>query len=226
MRNRFFSLRNLFLNLDGMMTDILLMFRWLSAISLWISLILPFLVVMKLFLSILNTLMLISRWEWSISRKNIMWMCCYLKAKDPSKLRGIIESVPSHVYRDERMWNIRHSFLPPKIYADNEIAIFCGSSWEEWSPANILTGLGGSEEAVVYISRELVKLGYKVTVFNNCGESCGEYDGVEYKSYHAFNPKDKYNVVISWRGHDIRNVDAKNRIVWLHDVPMPKDRKS
>ena len=152
---------------------------------------------------------------------NIMWMCCYLKAKDPSKLRGIIESVPSHVYRDERMWNIRHSFLPPKIYADNEIAIFCGSSWEEWSPANILTGLGGSEEAVVYISRELVKLGYKVTVFNNCGESCGEYDGVEYKSYHAFNPKDKYNVVISWRGHDIRNVDAKNRIVWLHDVPMP-----
>ena len=45
-------------------------------------------------------------------------------------------------------------------------------------------GLGGSESAVILMSRELVKLGFEVTVFNNCLDSTnsspGIYDGVRY----------------------------------------------
>ncbi len=44
-------------------------------------------------------------------------------------------------------------------------------------------GLGGSESATIRISRELVKLGINVTVYNDCeSDDCnpGIYDGVNY----------------------------------------------
>ena len=46
-------------------------------------------------------------------------------------------------------------------------------------------GLGGSESAVILISKELVKLGFDVTVYNNCEDTAakpGIYDGVKYKN--------------------------------------------
>jgi FkbM family methyltransferase len=45
-------------------------------------------------------------------------------------------------------------------------------------------GLGGSESAVILMSKELVKLGFDVTVFNDCTSDDsrpGVYDGVEYR---------------------------------------------
>lgn len=45
-------------------------------------------------------------------------------------------------------------------------------------------GLGGSESAIIYISKELVKLGHHVVVYNDCiSDDCspGIYDGVVYK---------------------------------------------
>lgn len=44
-------------------------------------------------------------------------------------------------------------------------------------------GLGGSESAVILMSQELTRLGFEVTVFNNCNDktsSEGIYDGVKY----------------------------------------------
>ena len=107
-------------------------------------------------------------------------------------------------------------------------------------------GLGGSESAVILISRELVKLGLEVTVYNACDEDdCapGTYDGVEYRSLkelHRGMPA--YDVVISsrcvtpfvtqpWRHHaqfTPRKIDyaafdhmqrtAKHKVVWMHDT--------
>ena len=45
-------------------------------------------------------------------------------------------------------------------------------------------GLGGSESAVTFISKELARLGFSVTVFNNCDmdhASPGVYDDVTYR---------------------------------------------
>lgn len=38
---------------------------------------------------------------------------------------------------------------------------------EPWDPDSIRTGIGGSEESVIYASEALVRLGYQVTVINN-----------------------------------------------------------
>lgn len=65
-------------------------------------------------------------------------------------------------------------------------------------------GLGGSESAVVYQARELQKLGFEVTVFNNCIDSRakeGIYDGVRYVDLSRLHQPNDYtcDVMISSR---------------------------
>lgn len=151
--------------------------------------------------------------------EKLMWLCLYTQRKDPIKVQNIISSIPKDAYRDERVWRIRNTFTLPRMWEKNEIAIFCGNSWEPWVPISTLKGIGGSEEAVIYLSKELTKLGYKVTVFNDCAEMSGTYDGVEYLPWQAMSLNDKFNIMISWRGHDLRDVKAEKKFVWLHDVP-------
>lgn len=103
-----------------------------------------------------------------------------------------------------------------------QIDIYCGASQEEWSPKSEATGIGGSEEAVINISRELAKLGNKVTVWNKCGDDEGDYNGVKYENYEYFEkPKD---VVIYWRNpeYPVKFGRAKKKtVLWLHDA-MPE----
>jgi glycosyltransferase involved in cell wall biosynthesis len=106
-------------------------------------------------------------------------------------------------------------------------------------------GMGGSESAVILISRELAQLGISVTVFNGCNEdgcSPGIYQGVVYQPLSSI-PKyiKDFDVVISSRTpqpfadkslahHDFRlarsfplehfaeiRSDAK-KILWMHDT--------
>ena len=65
-------------------------------------------------------------------------------------------------------------------------------------------GLGGSESAVILLSRELAKQGFDVTVFNNCIDreaKEGTYDNVKYIDHTRLDfPNDfKFDVVISSR---------------------------
>lgn len=152
--------------------------------------------------------------------RQLAWLAHYTQAKEPAKLAALVDSIPSTVLKDERAWAIRNKFVTPRKHGDNEVAIFCGAAWEEWTPANVLTGLGGSEEAVVYLSRELVKLGYKVTVYNSCGDFSGDYDGVTYLPFYAFNPRDTFNFLVAWRVNMLQGIKAKKTILWLHDIPM------
>jgi glycosyltransferase involved in cell wall biosynthesis len=59
-------------------------------------------------------------------------------------------------------------------------------------------GVGGSEEAVINLSKELAKKGWNVTVYNNCGHG-GVFDGVTYKPFWSYNYRDKQDVTIFWR---------------------------
>lgn len=103
-------------------------------------------------------------------------------------------------------------------------------------------GLGGSESAVILMSKELAALGFDVTVFNNCIDreaQEGVYDGVKYIDINRLRqPYDyQFDVVISSRTvfpfvreqdqphiqYDCRHFRklaeaAKLKIVWLHDT--------
>jgi glycosyltransferase involved in cell wall biosynthesis len=103
-----------------------------------------------------------------------------------------------------------------------DITIFCGHTAEVWSPLSVKTGIGGSEEAVINISKEFVRLGHKVTVYNNCGPMEGIYDDVAYVNYHDFDPFQQYDVFIGWRNPTLFELPLKTTcsILWLHDVPV------
>lgn len=65
-------------------------------------------------------------------------------------------------------------------------------------------GLGGSESAVILVSKELAKLGVEVTIFNDCESDDsrpGFYDGVQYIPLREINNTDKciYDVGIASR---------------------------
>ena len=49
---------------------------------------------------------------------------------------------------------------------NNSIVIYSNFPFhvEDWSPLSVNKGIGGSEEAIIYLGQELVKLGYQVTV--------------------------------------------------------------
>lgn len=148
----------------------------------------------------------------------------FLKDKDEeNKIPILLEAVPKEFDENEIIIKLRHHYSEPKQWGDKTVCIFALNSLTDWSPKSVDGGIGGSEEAVIYLSKELVALGWDVTVFNNCGEQAGVYDGVTYKHILNFSPKDHYNILISWRSNIFEsNVQAKKRIVWLHDMPNIK----
>lgn len=104
-------------------------------------------------------------------------------------------------------------------------------------------GLGGSESAVILMSKELAKCGFDVTVFNNCIDKLskpGIYDGVTYRDLTELDSSNdfEFDVVISsrtvipflhpalWSGfaqyspHRFMRLKerARHRVVWMHDT--------
>jgi glycosyltransferase involved in cell wall biosynthesis/2-polyprenyl-3-methyl-5-hydroxy-6-metoxy-1,4-benzoquinol methylase/GT2 family glycosyltransferase len=108
-------------------------------------------------------------------------------------------------------------------------------------------GLGGSESAIIYMSRELTQLDFDVTVYNKC-ENEGIYDGVRYMDLSKVkNNEEEFDVLINSRTvlpyvpaqfreaimeefrlspsvtYDITEykplVDrSKHKVLWLHDT--------
>ncbi len=113
------------------------------------------------------------------------------------------------------------STRPPRTWASDEVVIYCGRANQSWSPRSLEHGIGGSEEAVIRLARQLHTLGWRVTVYNDVGEDAGDYDGVTYHPLAAYNPRDQFNIYISWRtlGCFDTALDAAHTYLWLHDVP-------
>lgn len=91
-------------------------------------------------------------------------------------------------------------------------------------------GLGGSESAVILMSKELAKLGFSVTVYNNCIDSQakpGIYDNVRFIDHSQTDKfEEEYDVVVSSRsifpffpGSIYKFIPkSKWRVLWMHDT--------
>lgn len=103
-------------------------------------------------------------------------------------------------------------------------------------------GLGGSESAVILMSRELAKIGFEVHVFNDCvsdDTKPGEYDNVNYhplvdisnfdqfdiliamRSVIAFVPRSNYHLYKAFSevpdfGPIVQK--SKHKVLWMHDT--------
>jgi hypothetical protein len=120
------------------------------------------------------------------------------------------------------------NILPPRTWGKKEIAYFAsfgGGHFEKWGPKSLETGIGGSETAVLELAKEWAKDGYKVTVFNDCGDEEGEHDGVKFVPYYKFNWNDNFNILILWRNPGLLDGEIKAKKIYmdLHDVASQTD---
>ncbi len=108
-----------------------------------------------------------------------------------------------------------------------DIVYYCGPGTylnfgSRWNPNSVQ--LGGSEEAVINLSKELVKKGYNVTVFCVLEGSSKDYDGVKYKPYYQWIPGDLQDITIIWR--DPSNckeaINSHKIFLDLHDALDPE----
>jgi tetratricopeptide (TPR) repeat protein len=137
------------------------------------------------------------------------------------QLINLIQAIPTEIAGEPMLVDLRNSYLPPRKWESNEIMLYCGPHFEQWSPKSVNGGIGGSEEAVIYLTREMAKLGWKVTVYSDPREDAGIYDGVTYLPHFHINWKDEFNVIIAWRQIqlvDVPNLKAKKIYLWNHDL--------
>lgn len=141
-------------------------------------------------------------------------------AHDRISATKLFDILPNSLSTDSRIQQARSMIVPPKNWEKGSVVFYCHSGLEDWAAPSLLTGIGGSEAAVIHMSNELTKLGYKVTVYCKCGDMAGEYEGVEYKPYYFFNPKDIFDTLVIWRYPALLEtpLTANKKLLWLHDI--------
>lgn len=156
----------------------------------------------------------------------VKYLLHYTKGEGGKPLK-LFEALPPRLYADPRLNAERANFLPRRKWEKGSIAYFCGAAAETWGPDTLDKGMGGSEEAVVYLSRELAKLGHEVTVFNDREEVW--YDNiiggsdVVYQPWTLLNPNDEFDIFVAWRApENCAGVKARLKFVDLHDVVEPE----
>lgn len=143
------------------------------------------------------------------------------KTGQTQQLENLVFSIPEEIAGEPAMINLRNQFSKPRVWEDNEIAIYCGGGFEQWSWKSVAKGVGGSEEAVIHMSRELAKLGWRVYVFGDPQGDAGVHDGVAWLPYYHINWRDEFNILIGWRNigiFDVPNLKAKRSYLWNHDL--------
>ena len=161
--------------------------------------------------------------ELDLASANIHKVMLYMRDIDKGDLiPKLIEALPKEIQKLPFAWHFYNKYKEPKVWGVNEICYFANfgrEHFEKWSPLSLKTGIGGSETAVIRLSEELTKLGWKVTVYGDPGELEGEYGGVTYLPWYKFNIRDKFQVFIQWRTNTLAGkVSAKKYLVDMHDL--------
>lgn len=146
------------------------------------------------------------------------------------ELAKLADYVPSIISDDAEVRRFSPKTRPA---GKRSLAIVClqPPGMPAWGPWSIKEGTGGSEEAVINVSREFAKRGWHVEVYCATGKPCR---GGPFKDEHGVlwyrietwsgqfdNPVD---VAISWRAAQhfkFSGVNAGATYLWLHDIYNP-----
>jgi tetratricopeptide (TPR) repeat protein len=143
------------------------------------------------------------------------------KIEDLEELKKELEKIPKKYEAHPGICNLRNTKFVKTESSGKDIAFFCGFTEEEWTPETARTkGIGGSEEAAIWITKLLSQRGYNVTVYNNCGHEVQSFDGVTYKPFWMYNYRDKQDITVFWRAMKPLDWDVNSEKIFvdLHDV--------
>jgi tetratricopeptide (TPR) repeat protein len=160
--------------------------------------------------------------------KRLKWLLYYAKDRG-SDIGKLLNTLPQRLVSDPRLNSDRAKLLPRKTWPAKSIVFYCGPGSEPWGPEYLADGCGGSEEAIIYLSRELAKLGWDVTVFNDREEEYAETGyspkpntlNPVYKPWTMLNPYDEFDVFVAWRHpQNALKIKARVKCVDMHDTPV------
>ncbi len=152
------------------------------------------------------------------------------EAYDSKNIKTLYSNLPQKLKSNRLVIEfIREALIEKKTSTGKDIVYYCGpgnylNSMHEWNPDD---ALGGSEEAVVNLSKQLVKRGYNVVVYCVLKGSSKTYNGVLYKPYYEWIPKEKQDITIIWRDpSNCEGINSSRVVLDLHDAlvcEMPKN---
>lgn len=144
-----------------------------------------------------------------------------MKDLDDISLIAEMAKVPPEYRSHPALSHLRNTRLIKRTSTGKDVVFFCGFTEEEWTPETARTkGIGGSEEAVIHLSKQLADRGYNVKVYNNCGHKRQTFGKVEFLPFWEWNYRDKQDVVILWRSPKALEyeINAPKIILDMHDV--------
>jgi glycosyltransferase involved in cell wall biosynthesis len=146
---------------------------------------------------------------------------CYLVRQVGGNVYGYISDTLGHIIPETKYVKIPES----KKWPEKSIVYFCGTTPEKWDADSIKEGIGGSEQAIINLTRKWIDKGYQVFVYCNAKNTMKTIQGVTYVHYSQFSPHDEYNILILWRkgGYDLLKsgkIVARKCILDLHDVVL------
>ncbi len=136
------------------------------------------------------------------------------------ELKTAFAEIDPDIVSHPSLCHLRNTRLIKEESSGKDIVFFCSHTERVWTPEALKEGIGGSEEAIIHLSKGLVERGYNVTVYNNCGVKAQEFDGVIYRPYWEWNYRDKQDVVVLWRHPKMLDyeINADKVFVDMHDV--------
>lgn len=176
----------------------------------------------------------------TLASEKINWLADFY-AKYGGDPDTLLKTLPFSLFADHRLNVARTKYLKPTTWPKKSMVFFCPQGVGTWGADTLDKGMGGSEEAVVYLSRALSRLGWEVVIFN---ERDKEYHDISetppaaglaedayhvtYKPWQLLNPTDQFDVFVAWRNpHLFKEIDIKARIkaVDMHDaIPFEDDK--
>lgn len=141
------------------------------------------------------------------------------KNKEEDKIKSLLQSVPKQLEDNPLILRLQQD--KPFDWPEKSIAIMCGDSADEdWGPWSLEKGIGGSEEAVIRLSKHFSNLGYRVVVFAKPMNNAGMHEGVMWRNFWEANLDDNFDIFIGWRNPGLfdHRISARKKYLWLHDV--------
>jgi glycosyltransferase involved in cell wall biosynthesis len=135
------------------------------------------------------------------------------------KINPTLSEVPNILkYINESYFNRYKQLFVKSEKSKYDIEYFAGGFSIKWDPRDM--SLGGSEQAIVNLVNNWVKMGKKVAVYGEVPEI--NFNGVDYISWKKFRFEDEHNIVILWRLYGLwcaAPYSFKSSQIWLdcHD---------
>lgn len=169
-----------------------------------------------------NLMFLMDLQDMNKACKNIDELCSYLEdIGEDKRITNILDVLPDSITTQPFAIKLRQKNSQPRVWGKDEICYFANfgaKHFEQWDSSSLNSGIGGSETAVIRLSEEWAKKGYKVTVYGD-PITKGIQNGVNYLPYYYFNPKDKFNIFIQWRNWQLAGkIKTRKFYVDLHDL--------